>query len=417
MLNGSRIGNELRYTPTSSERKSSGIINYYNINGVNQESYPYPGYGDKYYPGWNSSLYSALINFPFTISKTHSLKDTYRYILGKISENISSYYSSFYKEMRQGERARVYLNDNITISKNLTFSYVDTFVSGSTVTIKNRAKINMNNLIHVDGILDIQNGRVNIAGDYLMRSGGSPSSGSLKMQDEEAYLYIGGNCVIYPYNNQFDYLTAGTIEVKGDFTQYNFSPQSYETFVPTGTHRVLLSGTGKQTVNFNTKRSYFNILEITNTSTEGVEFVTYVVVNTLFNHNSNRFILRNGGSFSDYDQDGIHDHLDLYPLDAANVPPKDLTIQELSVDQNNIVYVKICNNLDTTITGSLIVAIYEERKLIDFIICNNMSFISKADTIVDDISFTISLTDSYTVKAFVWTSANSMAPISNVKEL
>jgi len=110
-----------------------------------------------------------------------------------------------------------------------------------------------------------------VEGNFIVdrrRSDGGGSSGSLS------------------WHNQF---TAGTIEVKGNFTQkstYSGEYSSYANggFAASGTHRVVLSGNTKQTVSFEDPgshdryNSHFNILDVRNTSSEGVEFATKVVV-------------------------------------------------------------------------------------------------------------------------------------------
>ncbi|WP_214659220.1 RHS repeat-associated core domain-containing protein [Candidatus Formimonas warabiya] len=128
------------------------------------------------------------------------------------------------------------------------------------------------NLIQTDGTLYVNGGRLNVAGNYWIQteSGGS-SYGYLKMINPADYVQVGGNFVTRSKRVHSGYLTAGTLEVKGDFTERYAG--SFSNFIATGTHKVLLSGTGAQTVDFQIPDPYFNILEITNTSAAGINFV------------------------------------------------------------------------------------------------------------------------------------------------
>jgi parallel beta-helix repeat protein len=168
------------------------------------------------------------------------------------------------------------------------------------------------------------------------------------MGNEDDYVLVEGDFLTkssYSNSNSYGSLytnifTAGTLEVKGDFSQYR---GDYRNFYTSGTHRVLLSGNKKQRVYFqspNKSHSNFNILEITNSS--GVTFESSIVVTQLFNHNQNQFTLSNeeSSSFNDYDEDGIKDHLDAYPMDATQSIVKDsdgdgiLDAQEIALGLN-----------------------------------------------------------------------------------
>ena len=59
-----------------------------------------------------------------------------------------------------------------------------------------------------------------------------------------------------------------------------------------------------------------SIVEISNTSKEGVIFTSYISVTKLFDHKGNNFTLYNNGSgstFVDYDGDGLFDNVDPHP--------------------------------------------------------------------------------------------------------
>ena len=75
---------------------------------------------------------------------------------------------------------------------------------------------------------------------------------ALIMQDEEDYLYTGGDLLIYGYSPlPDDHLSAGTVELKGDFKFDNSVACEQNAYHETGTHKTILSGQGEQTVWFN----------------------------------------------------------------------------------------------------------------------------------------------------------------------
>jgi chitodextrinase len=76
-----------------------------------------------------------------------------------------------------------------------------------------------------------------------------------------------------------NYLTAGTLEIKGNVTQRQYnSPYG---FYASGTHKTILSGNSLQTVNFASIESKFNILELTKDFDLGYRFNRNPMWNTL----------------------------------------------------------------------------------------------------------------------------------------
>lgn len=68
-------------------------------------------------------------------------------------------------------------------------------------------------------------------------------------------------------------------------------------------------------------KCYINIMEITNTSSEGVVFASPILVTTLFDHHQNNFSLYadgEGSTFPDYDGDGLKENVDPYPTIPGN---------------------------------------------------------------------------------------------------
>jgi hypothetical protein len=135
-----------------------------------------------------------------------------------------------------------------------------------------------------------------VKGDYRIQTPGAQeneytySSGYLRMINDSDHVLVEGSFVTDSTRHHGNHLTAGTLEVQGNFEQkstYNYTDATHN-FLSTGTHKVLLSGSGKQTVAFedgSTSYSYFNILEITNSSDEYVDFLTPLPVKDKLIHN------------------------------------------------------------------------------------------------------------------------------------
>ena len=172
------------------------------------------------------------------------------------------------------------LQEDQIIQKDLYLKSYTIDLNGSTLTING-------NLYQQGGELKINGGKLIVKGDYIV-SGATPdesSQGKLYMTTNNDYMLVEGNFVMDSYNDHSAYLTAGTLEIKGNFTQVStlhsqYGYNSYN-FFTSGTHKVILSGNNKQIVSFEdygSTRSHFNVLEISNSSSEGVEFASQVIV-------------------------------------------------------------------------------------------------------------------------------------------
>ena len=214
---------------------------------------------------------------------------------------------------------------------------------GETVTIQG-------DLIQRGGRVHINGGSLIIEGDYRIQTPSgtdySYSSGALIMTNNADTVRVSGDFVMDSTKNHSANLTAGELEIAGDFTQLSTYVNSYTpyNFNATGTHRVKLVGGDLQTVYFaDPGVSRFNVWELRNTSTAGVVTVAKTIVSTLFDHHRNVFTLFDNASanFVDYDGDGIKDHLDTYPTDPLNL------VDSLDDDNDNIPdLVEIANGLN-----------------------------------------------------------------------
>ncbi len=174
------------------------------------------------------------------------------------------------------KRNALNLGGNICVKKSL---YIDKEVNLGGHTL------NVGGDVWIGAHLLLNKGSLNIDGDLNVSSvNRSYSNGYLTMRYDEDYIGVKGNTLFYS-NSYSNSLTAGTIEIKGDFTQkYNLTESN---FYPSGKHQVILSGDNLQKVCFNSSNSRFNILEITNSSEAGVEFLSEIKTVKLITNDCN----------------------------------------------------------------------------------------------------------------------------------
>ncbi len=115
--------------------------------------------------------------------------------------------------------------------------------SGNPVTLDLNGKaVTINGNLNILGTLDVHNGSLTVTG------GLSISGGTLKMTEANGLVVVKGAFTTDGADHTGK-LTAGTLDVRGDFVQYG--NHSSKAFCPSGTFKVKLSGTGK-TVWFDT---------------------------------------------------------------------------------------------------------------------------------------------------------------------
>ncbi|MBR1815481.1 MAG: PKD domain-containing protein, partial [Lachnospiraceae bacterium] len=113
------------------------------------------------------------------------------------------------------------LNQNVNIDGNL-YIYQMIDLNGYEISAKN---------ITANAEVYINNGRINCSNTFTV-----DSKGILKMINEGDYILVGGNMKFNSYMSHDTLLTAGTIELTGDFTQsYN------DRFTASGTHKTILN--------------------------------------------------------------------------------------------------------------------------------------------------------------------------------
>ncbi|MDP4145846.1 MAG: fibronectin type III domain-containing protein, partial [Bacillota bacterium] len=167
---------------------------------------------------------------------------------------------------------------NVTVTGNLN-------ESNGTINLSSGRLVVLGSVTQSKGTLYVNNGSLIISGDYKITDGTYGNYPILLMTNDEDYISVGRNFLIKTYASGSSYITAGVLEVKGDFIEqggYNGCySTAYNNFTPGGTNKVILSGSGVQTVSFAVPdKSYFNILQINNIG-GSVVFNTGVIVNKL----------------------------------------------------------------------------------------------------------------------------------------
>ncbi len=147
------------------------------------------------------------------------------------------------------------------------------------------------------------------------------------MVNEDDYVCVSGDFITYSTKDHSGYLTNGVLELKCNLLQKTWN--SYYNFRATGNHKLILSGENFQTVTFensSSSGSSINNLEIANTSEEGVEFSTKVVVKGEIVNESTSVV--KGGNL--YIAEGAKIKGNIWPYDLAlegsNTLNKDFTI-------------------------------------------------------------------------------------------
>ncbi|MCC2232287.1 leucine-rich repeat protein [Lachnospiraceae bacterium CLA-AA-H215] len=141
----------------------------------------------------------------------------------------------------------------------------DVWINNGTLSLGGRTYIS-GDVYQTAGTLSVGSGLVKIAGDYRIQKPDEStgeflwaiSDGQLYMRDDGGRMAVGGD--FYMQSRYTPSLYAGVLAIMGDFHQIS-------EFKPTGTHTVILGGAGRQTVEFASSTSRFNILQLTKSRT------------------------------------------------------------------------------------------------------------------------------------------------------
>lgn len=145
------------------------------------------------------------------------------------------------------------------------------------------------NLTISDGSLDLNGYELKVLGDIQHSYGAvrlhegtllcdgnfnMDDRGYLSMQSAKDTLFVSGNMTVQSDEASYE-MSAGVIEVKGDFTQK--SGKVHNNFAAEESHKVIFSGERQQSIHFDSPASYFNRVILQNTSAEGI--ITDGVIN------------------------------------------------------------------------------------------------------------------------------------------
>ncbi len=221
---------------------------------------------------YSSAAWAHFNNFKMENTSTEGIVfETDIYVTGVLSDTESIFTKSkiyLTGSLADGKWSHdLNINSNYTVSEDmliegsLNFTTGTLNLNGCTLNIKG-------NVTQTNGTMNIGSGKLLVDGNYTID--GSYCYGYLKMTDGKGYVLVGGNFTTRSRYSHNGYLTAGTLEVKGDFTQGTVTYS--DNFYATGSHRVILSGEGKQNVTFASTTSQFNILEISKSLSNGYVF-------------------------------------------------------------------------------------------------------------------------------------------------
>ena len=162
------------------------------------------------------------------------------------------------------------LPQDLTIHNGVTISQVGTLdLNGHTLTIKG-------DLIQAGGTMYCNNGTLNVEGDYRIQEATTDndgntvydySDGNLRMVNEADRVNVSGDFIMQScFSNVTTYFsndfTAGTLTIKGNFSQLYGNGCGGQNFVASGTHKVVLDGNGARTVTFENSNSHFDELVV-----------------------------------------------------------------------------------------------------------------------------------------------------------
>ena len=164
----------------------------------------------------------------------------------------------------------IHINKDTTLTDNME-TYGDLYFDGGTLDLIGHKCTIQGNLYQSGGKMYIDGGKLEVTGDYRIQSYEknnttdemwyTKSSGYIEMSHDSDLVKVKGSFYTQStMGNGDNILTTGTMEIGGDFSQFEGSKYN---FACRGTHKVILNGTEKQNVYFDSTSSKFNILKLT----------------------------------------------------------------------------------------------------------------------------------------------------------
>ncbi|MCM1508555.1 MAG: fibronectin type III domain-containing protein, partial [Ruminococcus flavefaciens] len=184
---------------------------------------------------------------------------------------------------------------NVNQNKKLNYDWTiggSLYISGGTFDLNGKSLKSGKDIGVSYGTLYINGGQLDIGNDlriqYLnVQDDGtvkysSSCYGKLQMTNENDFVKVNRNFIMYSSSSHNGNLTNGTLEVKGNFSQYSGDSNNFRA---TDEHKVILSGTEKQTISLQSPNARFSNLEIINTSDEGIYVSSYFNADNIVDEN------------------------------------------------------------------------------------------------------------------------------------
>lgn len=159
-------------------------------------------------------------------------------------------------------------------------------LNGHTLTING-------DFIHSGGKVKINNGKLIVNGSYRMQKRVvteedityEASASLLEMNCKEDYIQITNDLIVENSGNTANLITEGIIEVLGNISIDNSTYRNG--FVPSGSNTIMMTSDNPQSIEIKGSNginfSHINNLTLSNTSKEGVTFVTPICISGIFN--------------------------------------------------------------------------------------------------------------------------------------
>lgn len=172
--------------------------------------------------------------------------------------------------------SNMYISDDYKLTGDIE-TYGSLYLSGGTLDLNGYSLTIHGDIHQTNGVLFVDGGKLTVDGDYGIYQTQKDSTsgdmiyrytnGYLKMVKTADYVTVGGDLKVCAYNNSSTTMTAGTLELKGNFRQiydsyYDLSATK-DGFAVAGTHTTILSGDEIQHITFDSTQSHFNNLKLT----------------------------------------------------------------------------------------------------------------------------------------------------------
>ncbi|MBD5545667.1 MAG: hypothetical protein HDR01_15835, partial [Lachnospiraceae bacterium] len=312
------------------------VSNSYNsgIKMSHEDDYISVGGNFTYHPMWEQELSAGVLEIKgdVAIKNAFHAKGTHKTILsGEEKQTVTMAQGMYFHvlELKNQSTGGVYSLKPLSKSQLIrngcrlvygemegSYGYTlqkDEVIEGDFILIDDTLDLNghslkiKGDLIQASGTIRINGGFLTVDGDYRQQGIKEEASektyesgtGLLQMEREEDYVLINGSMYVETTADSTGKLTAGVLEIKGDFIQKRTS--GLNNFKASDNHTLLFTGTGRQTVSMEYSaldNSQIANLEIQNKSQQGIVFENrpYIARTIIDSHNKVSGQIAVGGS-------------------------------------------------------------------------------------------------------------------------